>query len=145
MLDAAREDLEILRRRYLSAVSENEDRQQREWPQYANGAAHPGVSGKASAQAALAILDYGPKQASLREGFNLQPNGRSAMWQLASAKPPDRCQISFDGELLDTTISNCLVTATIPQPLLELPGVVKINLVDDAGRMIADEVEFSIT
>ena len=121
MLDAAREDIEILRRRYLSAMRKTGDLRRDRWT-YGNGAGHSGVNGKASVQRALSILDYGPKQVSMRESFNLQPNGRSAIWLLASARPPDRCRISFDGELLNTTISDRLVTAAIPQPLLEVPG-----------------------
>ncbi len=80
----------------------------------------------------------------MREGFNQQPNDRSAIWLLASVRPPDRCRVSFDGELLNTTISHHVITAAIPQLLLEVPGVVKINPVDDAGSTIADDVEFSI-
>ncbi len=143
MLEAAHEDIEILRCRYLGAMTENGS-QRRGRSHYANAVDHPEVNSEAAVRKAVSILDYGPKQVTIGESFNPQPNGRSAIWLIASAKPPDRCRISFDGELLNTTICGRLVTAAIPQPLLEVPGVVKINLVDGAGRSIADDVELSI-
>jgi hypothetical protein len=143
MLEAAREDIEILRRRYVSAIVENE---YKHWgrSQCANAFDHPVVTGRTSVHEALSILDYGPKQGSIREDFNLQPNGRSPIWLIVSGRPPDQCRISFDGEVLNTTISDCVVTAAIPQSLLEVPRVVKINLVGNGGQLIADDVGFSI-
>jgi hypothetical protein len=132
MLAAAREDDEILRRR------------SEEGAKSASAFTTRGAPMPVRTPVQIKIVDYGPKKARLHHSFNPQPNGRSAVWLRTSAPPSEGCRISFDGELLNTDISGCLLTAAIPQPLIDHRGRMKISIVDTNNAVAAGPVKFLI-
>jgi peptidoglycan/LPS O-acetylase OafA/YrhL len=98
---------------------------------------------------ATQIVDYGPHEASAAEGFNVQPDGVSAIWLKLSSPPPSGVTVIFDGHRLDTTssIHSDVVTAAVPKALLRSQGNKQVFLRSLAGLQMqeSNKVDVSIT
>lgn len=73
-----------------------------------------------SRKMAVEIIDYGPHESSSKKGFNVQPNGGSAIWLTLSAPPPQGVSVIFEGHRLATISSTHseTVTAAVPKSLI---------------------------
>jgi hypothetical protein len=80
---------------------------------------------------ALALLNMGPGNIKAGEGFNVQPNGDSAIW--VSAKNATKSTVVFWGEtkLVTTFGTPTFLTALVPQNLYASPGKYELYLVDE--------------
>jgi peptidoglycan/LPS O-acetylase OafA/YrhL len=83
------------------------------------------------------IVDFGPREASARTGFNVQPNGHSAMWVRLSSAPPQNTQIVVDGQRLETmTTGSNTLTAGVPTAIAGRPGNKTIYVRGISGDLI---------
>lgn len=75
-----------------------------------------------SRKMAVEIIDYGPHESSEKKGFNVQPDGGSALWLTLSAPPPQDVSVVFEGQRLVTTSStrSRTVTAAVPKSLIHV-------------------------
>jgi hypothetical protein len=66
------------------------------------------------------IIRYGPHESLAKSGFNVQPNGVSALWLTLSVPPPQDVSVIFEGHRLATTSStrSKTVTAAVPKSLI---------------------------
>ena len=90
-------------------------------------------------EAAIAQLErWGPRSATVGEGFNVQPNGSSALWFSFAEIDPQPYEIYFGASPLRTTLhpSRNLITATVTKRqvrrLTSEPGEIPIHLVNTA-------------
>ena len=89
------------------------------------------------------IVDFGPRQIALGESFNRQPSGNSAMW-IKTRSIPANARIQFNGTLLNTVVTDTVLTAEIPGALLAQTGPLPIVLVSPQGQVLAGPVTFEI-
>lgn len=135
---AAREDLAIMRQRSNGCAPLTIDRAD------ATNAGPALAECDPASRTEVLVIDYGPKTVALGEMFNRQPNGRSAIWIRLSEAVPESCRLDFGGQRLNTATAGTLVTAEIPQPLLDFPCVVQLRLVQADGEPLTGDVAFSI-
>jgi len=64
------------------------------------------------------IVQFGPEAVRLGEGFNEQPDGRSAVWVIASRRPAPGSRLEVSGVLLDSVIAGTAITAHVPLELV---------------------------
>jgi hypothetical protein len=91
------------------------------------------------------IVDYGPKTGRLKEGFNLQPDGRSALW-IQGAGIDAGTVIVWEGTPLETcvVVERQLLTAWVPEQLRARPGNYRIHLFDTRTLAQSADATFSI-
>jgi glycosyl transferase family 2 len=87
----------------------------------------------------LAIVDFGPRRIGRGQKFNVQPNGRSAIWVQASRIAPPGTRIRLAGSVVDTVLDGPILTAFFPDDLAGAIGDVPLELVgpDGASRSSA--------
>ena len=81
------------------------------------------------------IEHWGPRNGELNTGFNLQPDGNSALWVVSDCFP-DSVAFSFGGKVYDATRDNNALTTLITdiRPL-NAPGDIEVSLIDkSSGR-----------
>jgi hypothetical protein len=95
------------------------------------------ISAETDVPVPLSVVAYGPQSSFAGDGFNLQPNGQSAVWVRTSPAPPAESYISFDGIKLETVISDTQVTAGVPEVLLMSARTVFVKLKGRNGQLLA--------
>lgn len=70
----------------------------------------------------LAIQQVGPIETVAGQGFNVQPNGDSAMWMMAENPSPGVMLVFGEVELPTVAGGSNVVTAAIPKKLIAQPG-----------------------
>ena len=90
-------------------------------------------------EAAIAQLEnWGPRSATVGEGFNVQADGSSALWFVFAEMDPQSYEMYFGASPLRTSIlpSRNLITATVTKgqlrQLASKPGEIPIHLVNSA-------------
>jgi glycosyltransferase involved in cell wall biosynthesis len=93
------------------------------------------------------IEAFGPHPVSAGEPFNVQPDGRSAMWALLESPPDSQARLIFNGSALETTVDGRLVTAAVPAYLTGRPGKVPLWLESNNVNVmrVSDPVYFEVT
>jgi hypothetical protein len=89
------------------------------------------------------ILDYGPRSSS-GEGFNIQPDGRSAMWLKVENISHDSVVIFHDMESELSFAQNGLITTIVPSEFYGTPGTYEIYLYDRLRKRRSDPVTFEV-
>ncbi len=96
----------------------------------------------------LGIEDFGPKKTKAGVSFNLQPNGKSAIWIRANQKLDGYdAAIWFDGHRLsDRGIQAGTVTGTVPAELFAKPGtyLLKIGVGEQGEQTSSETVDFVV-
>jgi len=104
------------------------------------GSATPSPTAAAqSADAAITVGDWGPRQTSLSQGFNVQPNGDSAMFvQVKGLRVDPKNYITFGGlRISGLTQTTNLVTFAVPKSIYSTVGDKSIVLHEaSSGRSV---------
>lgn len=79
----------------------------------------------------LKVLDYGPKSTIFNTGFNIQPNGYSAMWFNIDDLYSSDFIIKYNGLSLKVSKNENILSALIPTFFLSVPGKVEILIFDE--------------
>jgi hypothetical protein len=93
---------------------------------------------------ALSIIDYGPKQASVGQLFNQQPNGMSAFWFKTQNAKPGIVLVLGDLEFQVDYDSPELVTVAISPSQLRAPGTLSLYLFDPQTGAKSNTVTFTL-
>lgn len=100
----------------------------------ANGQASVSGSSASGMHDPLKITRYGPNSTKAGVPFNVQPNGKAALWvRLNQTLNGDDTAIELDGILLHGTVSGNLVTATVPKSLYGTPGTFTLFVIARQG------------
>lgn len=104
------------------------------------GSATPSPTAAAqSADAAITVGDWGPRQTFLSQGFNVQPNGDSAMFvQVKGLRVDPKNYITFGGlRISGLTQTTNLVTFAVPKSIYSTVGDKSIVLHEaSSGRSV---------
>jgi glycosyltransferase involved in cell wall biosynthesis len=92
------------------------------------------------------IEAFGPHPVNAGEPFNVQPDGRSAMWVQMESAPDSQARLIFDGTALETVVDGRLVTAAVPAYLTGRPGKVPLWLESNNVNVmrVSDPVYFEV-
>ena len=92
------------------------------------GAAKPGAE--------IKVDSWGPQEVLAGGSFNVQPNGKSAIWIKATGQSPSAgIQVLLGDKPLDEIFaSEQLVTGAVPGAMLEQPGDLTLVLVEAATK-----------
>ncbi len=95
------------------------------------------------------IIDFGPHEASSKQGFNVQSDGRSALWVKVDTKPAKDSVIVFDGHWLDTTVDTQTMTLTAGVPAWMTSGggnkEIWLRSVSADGILLSNTVTLKLT
>lgn len=92
----------------------------------------------------IKILGMGPSKVQTGIGFNVQPNGSSAMWVKTENATKDMV-IVWGTEKLPTTYNNPnLLTAIVPKALYSKPGKFNIYLLDQKNNEKSNSLALTV-
>lgn len=78
------------------------------------------------------IVNFGPIEIIAEERFNVQPDGLSAMWVQLSSSVSERSVVVFRGKKLKSTVNGNIITASVPDDLLQ-EGEVDFYVLDESS------------
>jgi Glycosyl transferase family 2 len=90
------------------------------------------------------IVAYGPDVVTERVPFNVQLDGSSAIWVRMSRRPHPRCQLSLAGYTLDTVVTGKLVTARVPEGILDGQANAFLYLLSPDGATASNSVSIEV-
>jgi Glycosyl transferase family 2 len=87
------------------------------------------------------IRNFGPTRVTAGQPFNLQPDGRSAIWVEISrcAEPGLRIQLA-DNDVLETVLETNVLTAAVPPSATACAGQIALVIVDRDGAARSEPV-----
>ncbi len=89
------------------------------------------------------IKDFGPKETRAGMGFNIQPDGASAVWVNAD-NITDATAIMWDDRKLPTFRGIGVITAPVPKELYAKPGQYRIYLLEAKTGARSNSVVFTV-
>ena len=101
---------------------------------------------------AVTVADFGPRETSAGQGFNLQPDGNSAL-SIALKPPtatnaplPEEVVLTWDGQTLATAYdqAHLVISAAIPPNLYKMPGDHDLEIIDVASRAKLAHLNFKV-
>jgi hypothetical protein len=94
----------------------------------------------------LRILDYGPKQTQVGKSFNIQPNGKSALWFKTKGIATKNIRLKWDNLILETKLNSDtgLVSALISEDLIKKEGKHILYLIDEKEYLSSNKVNFDV-
>lgn len=81
----------------------------------------------------LQIVSFGPSAVHRDEGFNIQPDGASAIWVNISRPADARAQIVLAGRPLVSVLTSTTITAKVPPELYSKSGSFNLKIVEPSG------------
>ncbi len=94
--------------------------------------------------APVEIIAFGPNPIVSGQPFNVQPDGRSAVWVLTSGPAAPGSRIRLGEMALDTVLRGTLLTASVPAAATEKAGSVQLSLVAPGGSPRSQSVMLHI-
>jgi len=93
----------------------------------------------------LTIKDFGPRETKAGQGFNIQPDGVSALW-FNTENATLTTVVILNDTTVPTSVQNDgkLVTAGIPKPLFGKAGEYTVYLVDQKTKEKSNEMKFVV-
>lgn len=93
----------------------------------------------------LTIKDFGPRETKAGQGFNVQPNGVSALW-FNSENAPQTTVVVVNETTLPAAVAvdGKLVTAGVPKDLFGKAGELSVYLLDKATGEKSNEMKFVV-
>lgn len=82
----------------------------------------------------LRIVDFGPRQVEHGHGFNIQPNGSSAMWVHVSRPAAAEVDVVLGGRMLKGDVRGDLITTQVPGDLYSRPGNLTLFILEENAR-----------
>jgi peptidoglycan/LPS O-acetylase OafA/YrhL len=94
----------------------------------------------------IEITAFGPNPVIQAQSFNIQPNGKSAIWVQLNRPAGSNFVLVLAGEHLETVVRGELLTAAVPPKLFGSPGSLPlfVESVQHARRMRSNSVEFIV-
>jgi peptidoglycan/LPS O-acetylase OafA/YrhL len=74
------------------------------------------------------IVKYGPTATPRGAAFNVQPDGRSAIWVEVDAPVDPSAYVVLDGRKLESSPGKMGISAFVPAEMLKEPGVLKLSV-----------------
>jgi len=93
-------------------------------------------SGSANVGGLPVIIDYGPKEYTPSKGFNVQPNGESAVWvRVSYGGSVTDLSLSVDGEKAGTARDPAtnVLTALVPASVLAAGNPIELKVLSKLG------------
>jgi hypothetical protein len=90
------------------------------------------------------IVDFGPRRVRCGAPFGVQPDGRSAIWVRTSRRCEPGSSLRLGDVILDTVISNTLLTACVPPKLTETPRVLHLEVIRPDRRRSSRSVRLEV-
>jgi hypothetical protein len=89
---------------------------------------------------------FGPQPVEPSRAFNVQPDGRSAMWMRVESPPPAQATLIFGGTALATVVDDRIVTAAVPARLTAKPRKIPVWLEaeDVDGIRVSEPIFFEV-
>lgn len=106
-------------------------------------AAAPG----AAPAAALEIVDWGPRRTRAGISFNVQKDGRAAVWVEVNRSLDGRIAlIQFDDGFLEGHVSGRMVSAVVPEASYAKPGAYEVRVIARNGGATwsSNKVSFTV-
>jgi peptidoglycan/LPS O-acetylase OafA/YrhL len=79
------------------------------------------------------IISFGPLEIIAEQRFNVQPDGLSAMWVQLSSTVSERSVVVFRGRKLKSAVNGNIITASVPDDLLQQAGEVDFYVLDESS------------
>jgi len=98
----------------------------------------------AFASGKIKILEIGPNKVKAGVGFNVQPNGSSAMWVKTENATKDTVIFWGNTKLATYFQSPNLLTAGVPNELFSKPGKFTIYLIDQQNKQKTNSVSLTV-
>lgn len=94
----------------------------------------------------LKIIDYGPKQTQVGKLFNIQPNGKSALWIKTKGIVSQNVRLKWDNLFLETKLNSDtgLVSALIAEDLIKNEGTHILYLIDEKEYVSSNKFYFEV-
>lgn len=94
----------------------------------------------------LKIESFGPTKTKAGQGFNIQPQGNSAIWIKTVGLRNDSVVAVWGDTKLDAFVhlEKQLVTVSIPEKLFSTPGNYEIYLIDFENNIRSNKVVFKV-
>ena len=86
------------------------------------------------------IVAFGPNAIRSGQPFDVQPDGRSALWVRTSRRPGANWTLRLGGTVLDTVIRSTIMTSTVPVGLTTQPADLELVLVGPDGEPRSNRV-----
>lgn len=99
-----------------------------------------------SPRSELTIKNWGPASVTLGNGFNVQPNGQSALWMIGENVSKDTV-ICWEGKALKTQVDpeQSVLTALVPKELYATEGRYTIFFKDEKTGLTSTSVYFTVS
>lgn len=94
--------------------------------------------------APINILNYGPQQVKVGEGFNVQVDGESYLWMVISRTLPKDTKILIGNNEYKINITGRTISAMIPRDILLEVGKKELLLISPVGTSLAPPVSFDV-
>lgn len=104
------------------------------------------VAGCQQQSAEIILKSYGPEDIRAGAPFNVQPDGKSAMWANAIGAPPSTVPVLSGVELPEVGVRDggTMVTAIVPNNLTAKPGKYPLFLKDKATGKKSNVIDFVV-
>jgi hypothetical protein len=86
----------------------------------------------------------GPQPVYAREGFNVQPNGSSALWVRLSSSAEPGARLRLGDTILETEVRGGLLTACVPASLIESAGRIPLVVIGRKGNVRSKPAIFEV-
>jgi GT2 family glycosyltransferase len=90
------------------------------------------------------IVAFGPSPVRSGEPFQSQPDGNSALWVRTAQRPAPNWALRLGGTVLDTVMSNSILTGTVPPHLTRGAGDLELVVVGPDGEPRSEPVLFRV-
>jgi len=90
------------------------------------------------------VVAYGPDRVTAGQRFNVQANGQSAVWLKLSRNAPPHSAIVFRGQKLQSAIEGSVMTALVPDALLQEPGEADMYVINE-GMFVERNAAVKVT
>jgi len=92
----------------------------------------------------LLLMDMGPMKTKVGVGFNIQPNGESALWTMAENATRTTVVVWGERQLQSTVGGPNAVTALVPKELYSKPGQFQVYLLDRKTGKKSNSLVFTV-
>jgi GT2 family glycosyltransferase len=90
------------------------------------------------------IKNFGPNPVHAGEGFNVQPNGSSAIWVQLSHSAEPGVSLRLGDSILETVVTGGVLTAYVPASLIESGGRIPLVVVGRTGNARCEPATFEV-
>jgi len=95
----------------------------------------------------IRITGYGPERVQHAQGFNVQPDGSSAIWVMVSRRLSPDAVLTLDSLELSSTPQGNLITAIVPRAAFKSPGILKLRVAErysGGGEILSETVNWTV-